>query len=123
MYSSTENLIEKIKEIKEENKELFNNEREGKIRMLFKLPSNIDESYRETIRNLLFNDKKIAPLIKENESIINDSSNEIVQEYEFVLDSSLNIYEKLHKYIDKIHSVDLSVNEIKKYILDDLKLE
>ena len=123
VYGSTENLIEKIKEIKEENKELFNNEREGKIRMLFKLPSNIDESYRETIRNLLFNDKKIAPLIKENENIINDSSNDVVQEYEFVLDSSLNIYEKLHKYIDKIHSVDLSVNEIKKYILDDLKLE
>jgi len=123
VYSSTENLIEKIKEIKEENKDLFNNEVDGKIRMIFKLPSNIKDSYRETIRNLLFNDKKISPLIKENENILNDSNNEVVQEYEFVLDSSLNIYEKLHKYIDKIHSVDLSVNEIKKYILDDLKLE
>lgn len=116
IYRDTENLIKKINEIKEENQDLFNDKIEGKIRIIFKLPKDIDESYKESIRSILFNDKKISPLIKECDKDLEELQETLDEEYEFILDNSMNVYEKLHRYIDKIYDVDLSVNEIKKYI-------
>lgn len=122
IYSSIENLIENIKKIKTENEELFNNKVEGKIRIVFKLPKNIDDSYREAIRDLLFNDKKIAPLIKENQNVLSNINEGVQEEFEFVLDNSLNIYEKLHRYINKVHNIQLSPQEIKKYINEEMSV-
>ena len=122
IYENTDKLIEEIKRIKEENDKLFNNEEEGKLRLVFSLPEDIDDSYKEAIRTLLFNDKKISPLIKETSEVISSVQDEVSEEYDFILDNSMKVEEKVHRYITKTYETNLSLNEIKKYIHDELEI-
>jgi DNA repair exonuclease SbcCD nuclease subunit len=122
IYKDTNNLINEIKKIKEENIEIFNNEKFGKIRIIFKMPLNIDITFKEKLRTLLFNDKIICPLIKESSELISEIENEVEEEYDFILDNSLNTIDKIHRYINKVYEHQFTMEELSHYINDELKI-
>ena len=67
VYNSNDDIIREIEKIKQENQDVFNGNQHGKIRIIFNTPENVDISFKENLKNILFNDKYIAPLIKELE--------------------------------------------------------
>ncbi len=123
-YESNENIVNKINEIKQENESIFNGEKVGKIRIIFNTPNNIDPSFNNNIKDILTNDKLISPLIKEsNQELIEEAKAEVADEYEFVLDNSMNIIDKIHTFITKINNDDIiPLDELTKYIKNPLEI-
>jgi hypothetical protein len=123
VYKNSENLIKEIKRLKYENVEIFKGERFGKIRLKFNIPQNIDVTFKENIRSILFNDKHISLLMKESSTdIISEIQETIDEEYDFILDNSLVITDKIHQYINKKYDSDMSLEELTKYINEDFKI-
>lgn len=117
IYESSDNIIREIDNIKNENKDIFNGNKHGKIRIIFKAPENIDQSFKDNLKSILFNDKYISTMIKETcTEIINDAKEEINDEYDFILDNSMNLTDKIHRYISKKYDNPMSLEELIKYI-------
>nr|DAN65280.1 MAG TPA: DNA repair exonuclease [Caudoviricetes sp.] len=122
VYQSKEALVATIKDIKIEHADIFSGERYGRIRLKFNLPHNIDDSFKENLRNILINDKNISILLKESNIDLDEIKESIETEYDFILDSSLDITDKIHQYIQKKYDVGLTMDELIHYIKDDFKV-
>ena len=122
VYESSDNIIREIDKIKSEHPNIFNGDQHGKIRIIFKTPENVDVSFKENLKTILFNDKYISPLIKETSSeVIEDAKEEVSDEYDFILDSSMNITDKIHRYITKKYDDPMSLEELTMYINESYK--
>ena len=123
VYESADNILNEIERIKEENPNVFNDDNTGKIRIIFHTPENIDPSFRDNLKSILFNDKLITPLIKEaSNEVIADAKEDVNEEYEFVLDNSLPINDKIYTFITKQYDDPMTLEELIKYIDEPLKL-
>lgn len=123
VYESSDNIMKTITEIKEKNNAIFTGEKYGKIRMIFHLPENVDQSFRENLKTLIFNDKMIVPLLKEKvPETISDDQEEIKTEYDFILDPSMKIADKIYNYILKTYESSMSIKDIEKYISEPLSI-
>ena len=122
VYQSKEALVATIKDIKVEHADIFSGERYGRIRLKFNLPNNIDDSFKENLRNILINDKNISILLKESNIDLDEIKESIETEYDFILDASLDITDKIHQYIQKKYDVELTMDELIHYIKDDFKV-
>lgn len=122
LYRSKERLLDTIKQIKSEHADIFSGEHYGRIRLKFNLPHDIDDSFKENLRNILINDKNISILLKESNIDLDEIKESIETEYDFILDSSLDITDKIHQYIRKKYDVELTMNELIHYIKDDFKI-
>jgi len=123
IYTSTANLLAEINKIKMENEEIFTENRYGKIRVIFNLPADINSSFSENLRLLLMKEKNIRYIYKEASSIPEDLSAEIQVEYDFILDDSLSVWEKICRYIDKnFPGSDLDLAEIIKLTNERLEI-
>ena len=121
IYQSSDNILKEIYKIKHENEEVFNGTHQGKIRIIFKTPENIDPSFRENIKDILFNDKHISPLIKETTNeVIEDAKEDVDDEYDFILDNSLSITDKIYRYINKQYDDGISLESLSFYLKDVL---
>lgn len=119
VYESSDDIVREINKIKKENPEVFNGDTQGKIRIIFRTPENVDPTFKENLHTILFNDKHISSLVKEtNTELLEDAKNEIENdEYEFILDNSLNIEDKIYRFINKSYpDIDMTLEELKKYI-------
>ena len=117
IYNDADSILSAIDKIKSENNEIFNGNHVGKIRLVFNTPPNIDPSFKENLKSIIFNDKLITPLIKETSSeLIEEAKEEIDSEYEFILDSSLPINDKIYSYIVKQYEDPMTMDELIKYI-------
>ena len=124
IFKNSDNIIKEVNKIKKENKNIFNEKDKGKIRIIIKLPKDIDSVFKENLRSILFNEKFIVPLIKDNSyDLINEIQETINTEYEFILDNSLPVIDKIHRYINKNYDINLSINDIKKYINEEFKFK
>ena len=124
VYKNSDNLIKEIKRIKNENVEIFKGDRFGKIRLKFNIPSDCDPTFKENVRNILFNDKHISLLMKESSAeLVAEVQEEIDEELDFILDNSLVITDKIHQYINKKYESDMSLEELTKYINEEFKIE
>ena len=123
IYNGSDNIIKEINKIKKENKEIFTGEKQGKIRLVFKTPESIDPTFRENLMSILFNDKYITPLIKDTTSpeLINEIEDDDSDEYDFILDNSLPIIDKIHQYIIKEFDDPMTLETLKKYLKKSLK--
>lgn len=120
IYKSPNNIVKEIKKIKEKNADIFENKKKGKIRLSFKLPDDISETFKETLRSILFNDKLISIDITEknvDDTVTDDEEDEL----EFVLDNSLSIIDKIFQYIGK-GNYQMSLGALTSYINDPLKI-
>lgn len=123
IFDSSDNLLKEISKIKEKNKEIFNGEKIGKIRIIFKPPVDIDPSFKENLKDILFNDKIISPLIKESSNeIIDDIKEDIADEFEYVIDNNLSAIDKIHTWINKQYAYQISLEELTKDINEPLSL-
>lgn len=123
VYKSNDDMITAINAIKKENEEIFNGEKYGKIRIVFNTPSNTDPTFYDNVKNILSNDKLISPLIKEsNQELIEEAKADVDDEYEFVLDNSLNIINKIHMFISKINDNVISLDDLNNYIKNPLEI-
>ena len=123
VYSDVEKLSSLISKIKKENKPIFEGEEFGKIRMLFDLPVNVDPSFKENLRTLLENEKQISILVKEKTTAEQEVESTIEVEYDFILDPSLPIGDKIHRYIGKQYpDFNISLKELTALITEDLKI-
>lgn len=121
VYQSSDNIMKEVKRIKEENAEVFSGEHKGKIRIIFRTPINVDPTFRENIRDILFNDKFISPMIKESsDDIIADAKEDIDDEYEFILDRSLPMEDKIYRYIGMNYDNPFPMERLISYIKDPL---
>lgn len=123
IYNGSDDIMKEISKIKKENEEIFNGDKHGRIRVIFKTPDNVDPSFRENLKTILFNDKYISPLIKENS---NDLVSELKEdneddEFDFILDPSLPVTDKIHRYITKLFDEPMSIETLEKYIKKSLK--
>lgn len=123
IYNGSDNIMNTIKEIKKENKEIFTGEKQGRIRLVFRTPESIDPTFRENLKTLLFNDKYISPLIKEQTAteLNTEVEEEDTDEYDFILDNSLPIIDKIHQYIVKEFDDPMSIETLEKYLRKSLK--
>jgi hypothetical protein len=122
VYQSKEALVATIKDIKVEHADIFSGERYGRIRLKFNLPHDIDDSFKENLRNILINDKNISILLKESNIDLDEIKETLETEYDFILDASLDITDKIHQYIQKKYDVELTMDELIHYIKDDFKV-
>lgn len=122
VYHSSDDIMNEIAKIKANNSDLFNGKKVGKIRLIFHTPSSVDPTFKENLKTLLFNDKVISSLIKETaEEKIEESSEIVKDEYDFILDTTMNVPDKILNYIMKTYDeCQLSLKEIEKYINDPL---
>lgn len=117
VYNDPKNIIDQIRQIKEDNKDIFDGAKQGKIRLLFNAPSNLDQTFKETLHDVLVDDKQIATLIKHTDTdAIAEIKSSIDPEYDYLLDPSLPIADKIHRWVMQLHDVDLSMDLLKKYI-------
>ena len=118
IYLSSQDIINEVKRIKEENKDLFEGEKSGKIRLVFKTPNNLDGTFKDNLKDILLEEKFIVPLIKENNHELSEElKDEIEDEYDFIIDSSLPITDKIFRYINKEYNNSiLSMEELKRYL-------
>jgi len=122
VYESNDEIIREIDRIKQENQDVFNGNQHGKIRIIFNTPDNVDPTFKENLKTILFNDKYIAPLVKEsNNEVIDDAKAEVSDEYDFILDGSLAITDKIHRYITKQYDTHMSLEELTSYINESYK--
>ena len=61
-------------------------------------------------------------LLKESDINIDEIKDSITSEYDFILDPSLDIMDKLHQYIQKKYDIELTMDELNHYINNDFKL-
>ena len=122
IYKDSEKLIQMIKNIKKENEDIFKGEKVGKIRLIFNLEDK-DDMFKENIRNLLFNDKLISLLINEKTELIKEIEDEIEEEYDYILDNSLLITDKIHRYLKQEYDSDMSMKELIKYINEEYNIK
>lgn len=121
IYSSSDNILREINKIKADNENIFNEEKTGKIRIIFKPPVGTDISFQENLKGVLFNDKYIAPVIKEsNDSLIEDIKDDIDPEWDFVIDSSLQPIDKIHRFMGMQYNNHMSMEKLTNYLEDSL---
>ena len=113
-----------ITKIKEDHHDIFAGDETGKVRMIFHTPSTTDPTFRENLKSLLVNDKNITTLIKESMTeVVSDDAAEEVDEFEFIISSSMKPEDKIHNYLMKTNNdIDLSLDDIARYIYEELKL-
>lgn len=118
LYASSDNILRELNRIKSENPGIFSGERQGRIRMIFRLPLNIDPTFKENIRDLLVQEKQITILIKDSndDRLIEEAKDSIKDEYDYLLDPSLGVGEKIHRWITDVNDASISMNLISEYI-------
>ena len=116
VYTDKKILIKELLKIKINNSNLFNNENNGKIRLIFH-PNENNYQFNDLIRTLLLKENifslSIKEITKEEAEIINNIKN---SEYEFILDKSLSPIDKIHMFIEKKYDINLSNSLIQNYI-------
>ena len=124
IYESADNIMNEVKRIKDENREIFDGTKFGKIRLLFHVPENVDPTFHDNLKSLLFNDKNITTLLKETYTeTVTEESAEVEQEMDFIIDNTIQPDDKIYNFIMKSHEdLDLSLKELKSYIHDPLEL-
>ena len=121
VYESTDKLVSAIEHLKAENEEIFNGKKVGKIRLIFHTPANVDPAFGTTIKEILFNDKIMKLMIKESSQITEeDGVEEETDEYEFVLDNTMKIDDKIFTFIGMTHEDHMTLAELIRYIHEPL---
>lgn len=117
VFYDSDELIKEINKIKEENKNLFNGDDIGKIKIKFKAPLNLDPSFRENLKGLIFENKLIVPIVKEtSDELLEEVKDEIEDEWDFVIDPSLPNIDKFYQYMIKTYDNPISMETLKKYL-------
>lgn len=118
VYDNYDTSMKCIKDIKEENKDIFEGKIFGRIKIKFKLPRDIDPSFKENLKNILFNDKNITTSIDESncDEVLSELKDEIDDGLEYILDASFPILDTIHTFINKEYDYPMPLKKLESYI-------
>lgn len=117
IFNDSDELIKAIKEIKENNKDIINGDKTGKVRIIFKPPVDIDPSFKENLKGLLLGDKNINSIIKEtSDELLEAVKDDLDDEWNFIIDSSMPKLDKVHRFMTMTYDDPLSIETLEKYI-------
>lgn len=123
IYKNADTILTEIERIKSENEDVFKGEKVGKIRIKFNIPDTADSSFRDNLKSIISNDKLFSINIQEcGDDTSEDLQDDVEDEYDFVLDSSMDITDKIYSFINKKYDIDISLDQIKRYISEPLKI-
>ena len=123
VYSSTDELVREIDRIKCENKDLFEEVQHGRIRLIFHPSESDNSNFKAAVKDILFKDPIITSMIKEeNTTILEEAGEEVDDEYEFVLDNSMKLTDKIHMFITRQYENPMSLAMLEKYINEPLEV-
>ena len=100
--------------LKIKHKQIFNGETPGKIRLVFDLPNTIDSAFKEKIKNIVLKEKCITAVFKDDFSTNTSTNSE--EKYNYILDDSIEVEDKIHKYVNEHYNYDMPLDNIKNYI-------
>ena len=118
IYKSSDDIIKEIEKIKADNGNMFGTGNSGKIRLVFNLPTDIDPTLRDNIRNIISKESCMVPQFKDsNTDLIEEVREDIEDEDEFLLDPSLNFVDKIYRKMCIDHSdPPMTEQELKDYL-------
>lgn len=117
IYDSSDRIIDIINQIKSDNADVFNGDKFGKIRLVLNMPMGMDASFKDNLRNILANESQIVSLIKEpNDELLNDIKENLDDEYDWLIDPSLDVVDKLYRYISMNPDNHITLDQLKKYL-------
>ena len=119
VYNDSGSILKEIEKIKKNHPDMISGDDRGKIRIIFHTPDNCDPSFKENLRNILFKDKIISPVIKEeNTKLLEDIKEDIDEDMVFVIDPSLNVNDKIFQFINKTKPEEywMTLKELNNYI-------
>jgi hypothetical protein len=117
IYKSEEAMSKEIDRIKHDHPDVFGEEYAGKIRMRFTVPKDLDPSFRDKLSSMLSNDNRIIPMFMNlNDVLMDEVKEEIGEEYDYIIDPSMPIYDKIHKYISMTTEDPISLATITKHV-------
>lgn len=117
IYNNPDDIMNELVRIKKENERVFSGDNNGKIRLLFKVPNNIDPTFKENLRTILSNNPALVSLMKEkNSDIIDEMKEDIEDEWEYLLDPTLLIEDKILRWINTENDVSWTKDRLMKYI-------
>lgn len=126
IFEGIENIDAELKRIHSENGDIISGKRFGKIRMVLNAPSGLEDSFKENIKTILFNEKAVSSLFKEKiitQSTDADEEDAIEQEFQYLFDKSMPIENKIHTYINKKSpDINLDIKELFELINSELKI-
>lgn len=102
--------------LKVKHKGIFDGTTPGKIRMVFHLPDHFDSAFKEKIKSVVLNENCIVAVFKDEFACKDMSIKETTTEYDYVLDDSLQVEDKIHNYINKHYDYNLPLESIGDYI-------
>lgn len=98
IFKNADKLIHAINRIKHQHADIISGDKPGKIRFIFNIISD-ELSLKEVIKNCLMNSKHIAYVIKD-QSLTNEILDDVEDEYDYTLDKSLKIEDKVGLFIE-----------------------
>ena len=123
VYKSLDELIKAIDDIKEQNPEIFRGVHYGKIRLVFHCPASCDIDIKGHLKTLGPHNKEFTTLIEEsNDDVMEEVGDDIADEYEFILDNSMKLTDKIHLFITKHYDEPMSLDELIDYISKPLEV-
>lgn len=116
IYKDQNAFTREFLRLKLKHKSIFDGTTPGKIRLVFHLPDQFDSAFKEKIKSVVLNENCIVAVFKDEFECKDMGIKENTTEYDYVLDDSLQVEDKIHKYINKHYDYDLPLDSIGDYI-------
>lgn len=116
IYKNQDAFMREFYRLKAKHSNIFDGSKPGKIRMIFHLPDQFDSAFKEKIKSVLLNENCIVAVFKDEFECKDMSIKESNTEYDYVLDDSLQVEDKIHKYINNHYDYNLPLESIGDYI-------
>ena len=121
IFKDIDSFMHEWLKIKIKHKSIFDGTTPGKLRLVFNLPHSIDKDFKEKIKSMFIHEKCVNAVFKD-EFECEDLSSKTSTEYNYVMDDSLQVEDKIHNFINHHYNYDLSTEDIVNYIKKLFKL-
>lgn len=118
IYSGSDNILTELNKIISENKEVIEGTKSGKIKLIFRTPTELDPSFKDNLRNLLSPELPIVTIIKEpNTELIDEIKEDLDDGDEFIIDQSLSVTDKIYRDMCMQNETPpMTFDELKSYL-------
>lgn len=116
VFTDPEKLISAVHEIRDANKDILTGEEYGKLRFIFKAPTDIDVSFKESVKGLFNGDKNVKYDIREEDTVLDEVKETIDDEWNFIIDPSMPKLDKVHRFMSMTYDNPLDMGVLESYI-------
>lgn len=120
VFTDLAKLKAELDRIERDNDPVISGKTGGKVRLKLNLPSNLDPSFTEVIGKLTAGEKRLTvTATAKADSFVNEVASEIESKYDFILDKSLPLAEKIRRYVElEFQDTELTAEDIEELVND-----